>query len=91
MLNTKSLEHKGMVVPVTRMWFNQTVNSTWYLVPGLIVLIITLVGTFLTSLVMAREWERGTLEAIFVSPVRPFELIKSFTILRTIPLIFSVL
>ena len=74
-LNTKSLEHKGMVVPVARMWFNQTVNSTWYLVPGLIVLIITLVGTFLTSLVMAREWERGTLEAIFVSPVRPFELI----------------
>ena len=58
-----------------RMWFNAANTSTWYLVPGLIVLIMTLVGAFLTALVMAREWERGTLEALFVTPVRPVEIL----------------
>jgi ABC-2 type transport system permease protein len=65
----------GGVVVVDRLWFNAANNSTWYLVPGLIVLIMTLVGTFLTALVMAREWERGTLEALFVTPVRPVEVL----------------
>jgi ABC-2 type transport system permease protein len=65
----------GGVVVVDRLWFNAANNSTWYLVPGLIVLIMTLVGTFLTALVMAREWERGTLEALFVTPVRPTEVL----------------
>lgn len=63
------------VVVVDRMWFNAANTSTWYLVPGLIVLIMTLTGTFLTALVMAREWERGTLEALFVTPVRPVEIL----------------
>ncbi|MFC0710809.1 ABC transporter permease [Azorhizophilus paspali] len=63
------------VVAVERMWFNAANDSTWYLVPGLIVLIMTLVGTFLTALVMAREWERGTLESLFVTPVRPSEVL----------------
>jgi len=63
------------VTVVDRMWFNAANDSTWYLVPGLIVLIMTLTGTFLTALVMAREWERGTLEALFVTPVRPVEIL----------------
>ena len=63
------------VMVTERMWFNAANDSTWYLVPGLIVLIMTLVGTFLTALVMAREWERGTLEALFVTPVRPVEIL----------------
>lgn len=63
------------VVVVDRLWFNAANTSTWYLVPGLIVLIMTLIGTFLTALVMAREWERGTLEALFVTPVRPTEVL----------------
>ena len=65
----------GMVTIEERMWFNSANNSTWYLVPGLIVLIMTLVGAFLTAMVMAREWERGTLEALFVTPVRPEEIL----------------
>jgi ABC-2 type transport system permease protein len=65
----------GSVTLVERMWFNSANNSTWYIVPGVIVLIMTLVGAFLTSMVMAREWERGTLEALFVSPVRPTEIL----------------
>ena len=65
----------GTVVVEQRLWFNSANTSTWYLVPGLIVLIMTLVGAFLTSLVVAREWERGTLEALFVTPVRPLEIL----------------
>lgn len=65
----------GGVALVQRIWFNEAGISTWYLVPGLVVLIMTLVGAFLTSLLIAREWERGTLEALFVTPVRPLELV----------------
>lgn len=63
------------VMIVQRMWFNEAGESTWYLVPGLVVLIMTLIGAFLTSLLVAREWERGTLESLFVTPVRPLELV----------------
>ena len=65
----------GRVSLETRLWFNAANTSTWCLVPGLIVLIMTLTGAFLTSLVVAREWERGTLEALFVTPVRPTEIL----------------
>lgn len=65
----------GSVSLEPRLWFNSANNSTWYLVPGLVVLIMTLVGAFLTALVMAREWERGTLESLFVTPVRPGEIL----------------
>lgn len=65
----------GRITLVERLWFNSANSSTWYLVPGLIVLIMTLIGAFLTAMVMAREWERGTLEALFVSPVRPTEIL----------------
>lgn len=65
----------GQIVVEQRLWFNAANTSTWYLVPGLIVLIMTLIGAFLTSLVVAREWERGTLEALFVTPVRPLEIL----------------
>lgn len=57
------------------MWFNEAGISTWYLVPGLIALVLTLIGAFLTSLLIAREWERGTLESLFVTPVRPLEVV----------------
>lgn len=65
------------IAMVQRIWFNEANNSTWFLVPGLIVLIMTLIGAFLTSLLIAREWERGTLESLFVTPVRPLELVLS--------------
>lgn len=65
----------GPVSLQTRVWFNEAAESRYFLVPGLIVLIITLIGAFLTALVMAREWERGTLEAIFVTPVSATEIL----------------
>lgn len=65
----------GTVSVEQRMWFNESSNSTWFIVPGIIVLILTLIGAFLTGLLIARERERGTLEALFVTPVRPLELV----------------
>ncbi|MEG6505999.1 ATP-binding cassette domain-containing protein [Nitratidesulfovibrio sp. 1201_IL3209] len=59
----------------TRMWFNPTSDSRHFLVPGLMVLIMTLTGALLTAMVMAREWERGTMEALLVTPVRMGELL----------------
>ena len=70
-------KNAGGVAVVSRMWFNEANSSTWYFVPGLIMIIMTIVGVFLTALVMAREWERGTLESLFVSPVRPVEILLS--------------
>jgi ABC-2 type transport system permease protein len=67
----------GSITVEPHLWFNPANNSSLYLVPGLVVLIMTLVGAFLTSLVVAREWERGTLEALFVTPVRPMEILLS--------------
>jgi ABC-2 type transport system permease protein len=68
------------VILQTRMWFNVANNSTYYLVPGLIVLVMTLIGALLTAMVMAREWERGTLEALLVTPVRSNEILIGKTL-----------
>jgi ABC-2 type transport system permease protein len=65
----------GPVVVQDRTWFNEANDSHYFLVPGLIVLVMTLIGALLTAMVMAREWERGTLEALFVTPVRPGEIL----------------
>lgn len=65
----------GSVTVEPRQWFNEANDSHYFLVPGLIVLIMTLIGALLTALVMAREWERGTLEALFVTPVRATEIL----------------
>ena len=67
----------GAMTVVNRMWFNDANTSTWYFIPGLIVLVITISGVFLTSMVMAKEWERGTLEALFVTPVKVLEILLS--------------
>lgn len=58
-----------------RVWFNANVRSRNFLVPGLIAVIMTLIGALLTALIMAREWERGTMEALMVTPVAARELL----------------
>jgi ABC-2 type transport system permease protein len=65
----------GSAVLQSRLRFNEADDSHYFLVPGLIVLIMTLIGALMTALVMAREWERGTLEALFVTPVRSGEIL----------------
>jgi ABC-2 type transport system permease protein len=70
----------GPAVVQSRLWFNEANDSHYFLVPGLVVLIMTLIGAFLTALVMAREWERGTMETLFVTPVRVGEILLGKTI-----------
>lgn len=70
----------GPVNLQTRLWFNEADESRYFLVPGLLVLVMTLIGGLLTAMVMAREWERGTLEALFVTPVRSGEILLGKTL-----------
>jgi len=58
-----------------RYWFNPELRSANFIVPGLIALIMTMIGALLTALVVAREWERGTMEAIMVSPATKTEIV----------------
>ena len=60
-----------------RFWFNPAAESRNYLIPGSITIIMTVIGALLTSLVVAREWERGTMEALLASPVTRTELLLS--------------
>lgn len=68
-------EMKMPVALQTRIWFNSEVKSRNYLVPGLVAIIMTLIGALLTALVMAREWERGTMEALMVTPASMTEVL----------------
>ncbi len=65
----------GPVNVQSQLWFNEAAESRYFLVPGLVVLVMTLIGALLTAMVMSREWERGTLEALFVTPVRVDEIL----------------
>lgn len=65
-------EGVSMAPPISiepRYWFNPNAESRWFLVPGSMTVIMTLLGTLLTALVIAREWERGTLEALYATPL----------------------
>jgi ABC-2 type transport system permease protein len=58
-----------------RVWFNSELESKNYIVPGLIALIIMVIAGLLTSLTVAREWERGTMEQLISTPVKGVEII----------------
>lgn len=58
-----------------RIWFNPQVRSTDFLVPGILAVIMTLIGALLTALVIAREWERGTMEALLVTRISVAEIL----------------
>lgn len=64
----------------TRVWFNPGLNSRWFLIPGAIAIVMTLIGSLLTSLVIAREWERGTMEAMMATPMQMGEFLASKTL-----------
>jgi len=59
----------------SRVWFNPELQSRNALIPGSIVLIMAMIGTLLTSLVVAREWERGTMEAMLATPIGPLDML----------------
>ena len=58
-----------------RVWFNEDLNSQKSIIPGLIAVIMTLIGALLTAMVIAREWERGTMEALLTTPLTRTELL----------------
>ena len=63
-------------VPIqTRVWYNEELKSSNMVVPGLIAVIMMIIAAMLTSLTIAREWERGTMEQLAATPVRPAEVI----------------
>lgn len=67
----------GMVIPLAvqaRVWFNEELESKNFVIPGLIAQILALVGAQLSSLTVAREWERGTMELLISTPITPMEV-----------------
>lgn len=73
-IQKKNLQ-KDMINISTRYWFNEEVSSRYFLIPGSIAVIMTLIGTLLTALVIAREWERGSMEALLATPITWIEII----------------
>jgi ABC-2 type transport system permease protein len=59
----------------SRIWYNPELKSVNFIVPGVIAVIMMIVGALLTALSIVKEKERGTIEQILVSPIRPFEMI----------------
>ena len=57
-----------------RTWFNEDLESMSNIVPGVVAMVMAVVGAFLTSLTIAREWERGTMEQLIATPVRKLEI-----------------
>ncbi|MBS0629369.1 MAG: ABC transporter permease [Verrucomicrobia bacterium] len=58
-----------------RVWFNEQLESRYFLLSGSLAITMTLIGTMLTALVISREWERGTMEALISTPLRPSEIL----------------
>ena len=65
------------IVLETRFWFNPELKSRFFLVPGSIAIVMSMIGSLLTALVVAREWERGTIEAMFATPISMTEFLIS--------------
>ena len=57
-----------------RVWYNPELKSRWFIIPGLIAVIMSVITALLTSLTVAREWESGTMEQLIATPVQPVEL-----------------
>lgn len=68
----------------TRIWYNPELQSKNFIIPGLIVLILAIISALIASLTISREWERGTMETLMTTPLRPWELIAG----KMIPYLF---
>ena len=58
----------------TRTWYNEDLQSSAFIVPGVLALVMSVIGAFLTSLTIAREWERGSMEQLISTPVSAMEI-----------------
>jgi ABC-2 type transport system permease protein len=73
--NIRAGHYRSPVELRPRVWFNETLLSRNFIIPGLIAVIMMIVATLLTSLTVAREWDRGTMEQLISTPVKAGELI----------------
>ncbi|MCD8338649.1 MAG: ABC transporter permease [Burkholderiales bacterium] len=64
----------GGAQAISRVWYNSAAESRYFLVPGVIVLILSIVGSMLTAMMIAREWERGTYEALISTDISRIEI-----------------
>jgi ABC-2 type transport system permease protein len=71
---TRKAENPAPIELRTWVWYNPELKSSNFLVPGLTAVILMMLAAILTSLTVAREWERGTMEGLIASPLRPYEL-----------------
>jgi ABC-2 type transport system permease protein len=72
--NRGQLAQAAPVSVETRTWYNEDLESSAFIVPGVLALVMSVIGAFLTSLTIAREWERGTMEQLISTPVTPLEI-----------------
>lgn len=83
-----------LITPDTRFWYNQDINSHYFILPGSLAITMTLIGLLLTALVIAREWERGTMEALLSTKVTKMDIILGkyipYFILGMLSMAFSV-
>jgi ABC-2 type transport system permease protein len=68
-----SMQPSAMSVE-TRTWYNEDLESSAFIIPGVLALVMSVIGAFLTSLTIAREWERGTMEQLISTPVTAMEI-----------------
>ena len=57
------------------MWYNPELQSKNFIIPSLIIMIMTIISALITSLTISREWERGTMETLITTPLRGYELV----------------
>jgi ABC-2 type transport system permease protein len=72
-------QHGQLIQPApvsveTRTWYNEDLESSAFIIPGVLALVMSVIGAFLTSLTIAREWERGTMEQLISTPVSAMEI-----------------
>jgi ABC-2 type transport system permease protein len=72
--NRGQLAQPAPVSVETRTWYNEDLESSAFIVPGVLALVMSVIGAFLTSLTIAREWERGTMEQLIATPVTLVEI-----------------
>ncbi len=74
-LRTRGLTMQSAPISIdTRTWYNENLESSAFIIPGVLALVMSVIGAFLTSLTIAREWERGTMEQLISTPVSAAEI-----------------
>lgn len=74
-LSDYGIKSSGSIDTRGRVWFNMGLTSTWFIIPGVLAMVIMIISALLSSLCIAREWERGTMEQLISTPVKAPELI----------------